>query len=237
MRFLVLSLVLSLNAEAQTQRSFEKFTPVGTIIEVAGSCPSEYLPLNGQEISRSTYSNLFSKLGVTYGSGNGSTTFNLPSKTASIQKIHYITFTGASSQTTNGLLNGHAVGTIFGDALLAPTVTTNPSLRFKAGTYGTMSCYFAGRCRAGNGSGSTCTIRYLGTNPEMRMTYGTAGSSGTTNADFSKTIFDAGTYEEREFQVDFTNVTPAASPSHNISLITCVEIQENAPSLAKCIKI
>lgn len=34
--------------------------------------------LNGQDISRSQFPNLFSRFGTAYGSGNGSTTFNLP---------------------------------------------------------------------------------------------------------------------------------------------------------------
>ena len=33
---------------------------------------------NGSAISRTTYSNLFSIIGTTYGSGDGSTTFNIP---------------------------------------------------------------------------------------------------------------------------------------------------------------
>lgn len=38
-----------------------------------------YLIASGQEISRTTYSTLFSTLGVAYGSGDNSTTFNIPS--------------------------------------------------------------------------------------------------------------------------------------------------------------
>lgn len=37
-----------------------------------------FLPCNGAEVSRNTYAELFAKIGTTYGSGNGSTTFNLP---------------------------------------------------------------------------------------------------------------------------------------------------------------
>ena len=37
-----------------------------------------YLECNGQAVSRTTYSELFKVIGTTYGSGNGSTTFNLP---------------------------------------------------------------------------------------------------------------------------------------------------------------
>lgn len=42
------------------------------------SAPTGWLTCNGQEVSRSTYSTLFTLIGTTYGVGNGSTTFNLP---------------------------------------------------------------------------------------------------------------------------------------------------------------
>jgi phage-related tail fiber protein len=54
-------------------------TPPGTIVFHCGStAPSGYLKANGAAISRSTYSSLFSAIGVTFGFGDGSTTFNLP---------------------------------------------------------------------------------------------------------------------------------------------------------------
>lgn len=42
---------------------------------------SRYILLRGQAISRTTYADLFSVYGTTYGSGNGSTTFNVPNYT------------------------------------------------------------------------------------------------------------------------------------------------------------
>lgn len=42
------------------------------------SAPTGWLKANGAAISRSTYAKLFSAIGTTYGSGDGSTTFNLP---------------------------------------------------------------------------------------------------------------------------------------------------------------
>lgn len=42
------------------------------------SAPSGWLICDGSAISRSTYSALFAIIGVTYGSGDGSTTFNIP---------------------------------------------------------------------------------------------------------------------------------------------------------------
>lgn len=54
-------------------------TPIGSIIAYAGTnAPSKYMICDGTAISRTTYANLFSIIGTTYGSGDGSTTFNLP---------------------------------------------------------------------------------------------------------------------------------------------------------------
>lgn len=53
--------------------------PAGTIIYTAATTvPNGYLKANGAAISRATYAGLFAVIGTTYGSGNGSTTFNLP---------------------------------------------------------------------------------------------------------------------------------------------------------------
>jgi microcystin-dependent protein len=54
-------------------------TLIGSIYMYAGStAPTGYLICDGQAVSRSTYSDLFSVIGTTYGSGDGSTTFNIP---------------------------------------------------------------------------------------------------------------------------------------------------------------
>lgn len=56
--------------------------PTGAVIPFAGSTtPSGYLLCNGATVSRTTYSKLYSAIGTTYGSGDGSTTFNLPNLT------------------------------------------------------------------------------------------------------------------------------------------------------------
>lgn len=55
--------------------------PIGTVIDWAGtsvSIPATYLECNGQAVSRTTYASLFAALSTTWGSGDGSTTFNLP---------------------------------------------------------------------------------------------------------------------------------------------------------------
>ncbi len=44
----------------------------------AGSLPDGYFLCDGSAISRTTYAALFAVVGTTHGSGNGSTTFNIP---------------------------------------------------------------------------------------------------------------------------------------------------------------
>lgn len=54
-------------------------TPIGSFMwHTASTVPTNYLEANGAAISRSTYAALFAVIGTTYGSGDGSTTFNVP---------------------------------------------------------------------------------------------------------------------------------------------------------------
>lgn len=55
------------------------YAPIGGIMQYAGSsAPSNWLLCDGQPVSRTTYADLFTALSTTYGSGDGSTTFNVP---------------------------------------------------------------------------------------------------------------------------------------------------------------
>lgn len=54
-------------------------TPVGVISLFSGTtAPNGWLICDGSAVSRTTYANLFSVIGTTYGTGDGSTTFNIP---------------------------------------------------------------------------------------------------------------------------------------------------------------
>lgn len=56
--------------------------PVGMIAPYAGAtAPQGWLLANGQAVSRTTYSQLFTVCGTTFGAGDGSTTFNVPNLT------------------------------------------------------------------------------------------------------------------------------------------------------------
>ena len=63
------------------QNGIDHAIPIGMMLPYAGD-PSglgaNYLPCDGAAVSRTTYSDLFALIGVTYGAGDGSTTFNVP---------------------------------------------------------------------------------------------------------------------------------------------------------------
>lgn len=76
---------LSSNSDVDlpTQQSVKAYvdarTPAGVVVPYAGSsAPSGYLLCYGQAVSRTTYADLFTAISVTYGTGDGLTTFNLP---------------------------------------------------------------------------------------------------------------------------------------------------------------
>lgn len=53
--------------------------PVGTIIDYAGSSPPDgYMECDGSPVSRTGFATLFAAIGVIWGVGDGSTTFNIP---------------------------------------------------------------------------------------------------------------------------------------------------------------
>lgn len=57
----------------------QALVPAGAVQSFAmNSAPAGWLSADGSAISRTTYSGLFSSIGTTYGTGDGSTTFNIP---------------------------------------------------------------------------------------------------------------------------------------------------------------
>lgn len=54
--------------------------PTGTVIPYTANAavPSGFLTCDGSAVLRSTYAGLFTLIGITFGAGNGTTTFNLP---------------------------------------------------------------------------------------------------------------------------------------------------------------
>lgn len=71
---------LNVYSKSEADSLFQNPTQlVGMVAPFAmNSAPSGWLKCNGQAVSRTTYSALFNAIGTLYGSGDGSTTFNLP---------------------------------------------------------------------------------------------------------------------------------------------------------------
>lgn len=90
--------------------------PVGAVFEwYSSTTPAGYLRLEGQAVSRTTYSVLFSLWGTTFGSGDGSTTFNLPDRRGRVS-------VGVSTDT-----EFNALGKKFGTKTHTLTVAEMPS--------------------------------------------------------------------------------------------------------------
>ena len=68
--------------------NLNSLVPTATVIASAISPPG-YLLCDGSDVSRTTYAYLFSLIGTTFGSGDGSTTFNVPTCTGLIPNINY----------------------------------------------------------------------------------------------------------------------------------------------------
>jgi microcystin-dependent protein len=67
------------NIETADMNPSVPLVPTGAIMPFAmNSAPSGWLAANGTAVSRTTYATLFAAVGTTYGTGDGSTTFNLP---------------------------------------------------------------------------------------------------------------------------------------------------------------
>ena len=86
---------------------------IGSIMQhPKGNIGSPYLLANGQAVSRTTYSVLFASYGTLYGSGDGSTTFNLPNFQACFLRSY-----GAGVTIGSSTYSTAAVGSAQNDAI------------------------------------------------------------------------------------------------------------------------
>ena len=114
----------------------------GIIESYSGSSvPDGYLFCNGQAVSRTTYSDLFAVIGTTYGSGDGSTTFNLPNLNG-----RSIVGKDSSNFTTLGATGGSINTTL--------TTANIPSHSHTVTAKGSVSSTFTGSSATTNSTGS-----------------------------------------------------------------------------------
>jgi microcystin-dependent protein len=100
-------------------------TPVGSITAFgATSPPNGWLVCNGSAISRSTYAALFDVIGVNYGPGNGTTTFNLPDLRGRFPLGVAAAGTGSTIGASGGSLDhAHSVPALSVPALSVPALS------------------------------------------------------------------------------------------------------------------
>ena len=121
---------------------FTLFVPAACVVPYAGtSAPTGWLFCYGQAISRATYSDLFTAIGTTYGSGDGSTTFNLPDMRGRVT-AGKDNMGGVSSDTLTGLsggIDGDTLGAIGGSESHVLTEAQLPTHTHDSGTLTTSS--------------------------------------------------------------------------------------------------
>jgi len=89
--------------------SFVQFTGV-VVMYGAATAPTGWLLCDGSAVSRTTYARLFAIISTTFGTGDGSTTFNLPD-------FRGIFPAGAGSQTISSITYTRTLGTKQGDTM------------------------------------------------------------------------------------------------------------------------
>lgn len=100
-------------ADGASSGSWSSVQPIGIIAPYGGSsAPSAWLLCYGQAISRTTYADLYAVLGTTYGSGDGSTTFNLPDLRGRV-----VAGQDDMGGTSADRLTGSITGSVNGDTL------------------------------------------------------------------------------------------------------------------------
>ena len=78
--------------------------PIGTILPYGGTeAPKGWMLCQGQAVSRTGYADLFAVIGTSFGTGDGSTTFNLPDLRGEFLR-------GAGTNSHSGQGNGGTVG-------------------------------------------------------------------------------------------------------------------------------
>src|SRR6056300_1607257 len=99
--------------------------PTATIVPwSSASVPSGFLECDGSAVSRTTYATLFGIVGTTYGTGDGSTTFNVPDlqDNVAVGKSNnkaLATTGGANTVTKTGNVGGSTANATLSTAQLA----------------------------------------------------------------------------------------------------------------------
>jgi microcystin-dependent protein len=110
--------------------------PIGAIVDYTGStAPAGWEFCYGQGLQRAAYLSLFSLIGTTYGSGDGSTTFNLPDCRGRLS-VGQDDMGGSSANRLTTPLNGDTLGAVGGTETVTITDANIPTLTGTTNTTG-----------------------------------------------------------------------------------------------------
>jgi len=106
-------------------------TASGTVVPWGGStAPTGWLDCDGSAVSRSTYADLFTAIGTTYGSGDGSSTFNLPDiRGRTVCGKDDMGGTAANRLTSGSTIDGTTLGTAGGSQTHTLSTSEMPAHR------------------------------------------------------------------------------------------------------------
>ena len=140
------------------------------------SAPSGYLLCDGTAVSRTTYATLFGVVGTTFGTGDGSTTFNLPNyqDRMPIGKGTIATAVGATGGSTDAIVVSHT-------HTATSTVTDPGHVHSILGAFDTAAPNngIPVTARGGAGYPTAFNTQTASTNISVATTNATAGVSGT----------------------------------------------------------
>lgn len=159
--------------------TFYADSPIGTILPYGGAtAPSGWFICDGTAVSRTSYSELFAVIGTSFGSGDGSTTFNLPDMRESVPKGAGLTGNSSNHMDADGL----AVGEFLDDRVQEHThniKAANVAVRFSAAQLGSGDNNISNITEAGSASfnaqdiitgrfGATTEVKSVGVNYIIR---------------------------------------------------------------------
>jgi microcystin-dependent protein len=133
------------------------------------SPPSGWLICDGSAVSRSTYSTLFGIVGTAFGSGDGSTTFNLPNYQGKVPM-------GSSSAYSLASTGGSADAVVVSHTHTATSVVTDPGHFHAANSQSVQPNITGGSGNINSASGNTSSAT---TGITVATTNSTTGVSGT----------------------------------------------------------
>jgi len=116
-------------AAASLTSSLGSQTPIGTIaLWLTGSPSANWLKLNGNNVSRTTYATLFALWGTAFGVGDGSTTFGLPDTRGEFPRFwddsRGVDSGRAIGSAQTDLVKTHTHGVVVGRAIADGNVTS-----------------------------------------------------------------------------------------------------------------